>query len=176
MVRRLFHREKIRSPILRGPISRNATTSAVCEHTAKPVKAVNLEFGSLCKSDFLDYKNGLGLLLPKLAKHEVEELRSVIHQHYVKRFKRSRIPKYGNLNKGFTEQELNLFFRSIDSEKYRLLFSFQAQLGLRIGEAVSVNIKDINFDTRERTVKTEKAQVIDTCLIPVPLFQQTMAF
>ncbi len=176
MVRRLLHTEETRSPILRGPILKNTMTKVVCEHTDKLAKAVSSEFGSLRKSDFLDYKNGLDLLLPKLAKHEVEELRSVIHQHYVKRFKRSRIPKYGNLNKGFTEQELNVFFRAIDSEKYRLLFSFQAQLGLRIGEAVSVNVKDINFDTRELTVKTEKAQVIDTCLIPVPLFQQTIAF
>ena len=167
---------KIRSSILRGPTLKNTTTKAVCEHTVKLANAVSLEFGSLCKSDFLDYKNGLDLLLPKLAKHAVEELRSVIHQHYVKRFKRSRIPKYGNLSKGFTAQKLSVFFRAIDSEKYRLLFSFQAQLGLRIGEAVSVNVKDINFDTSELTVKTGKAQVIDTCLIPIPIFQQTIAF
>ena len=52
---------------------------------------------------------------------------------------RSRIPKYGSLNKGFTEQELVRFFNVIDNEKFRLLFSYQSQLGLRIGEAVRIN-------------------------------------
>jgi integrase len=151
-------------------------TSAVFGNTARQAKKAEQEFGSKCKSDFSECKKGLDLLLPKLAKHEVEELRSLIHKHYVKRFKRNRIPKYGNLDKGFTERELGLFFRAIDSEKFRLLFSFQAQLGLRIGEAVSVNVKDVDFETRELTVKTEKAQVIDTLLIPLPLFKQTVEF
>ena len=176
MVRRYLHKVKAVSPILTGPIPAKSTTKRESDYATKQAKTVKPEFGSLCKSDFLDYKKGLDLLLPKLAKHEVEELRSVIHQHYVKRFKRSRIPKYGNLDKGFTESELMVFFRAIGSEKFRLLFSYQAQLGLRIGEAVSVNVKDINFETRELTVKTEKAQVIDTLRIPVPLFEQTLNF
>jgi integrase len=116
------------------------------------------------------------LVLPKLSKNQVETLRSIIHQHYVKRFKRSRIPKYGNLDKGFTEQEITVFFKAVDNPKFNLLFSYQAQLGLRMGEAVSVNVKEINFDTRELTLKTEKAQTLDTLLIPATLFKRTLEF
>jgi integrase len=50
------------------------------------------------------------------------------------------------------------------------------QLGLRIGEAVRVNIKDINFEIRELTSKTEKARTLDTLIIPVLLFKDTIAF
>ena len=115
-------------------------------------------------------------ILPNLAKHQIEEIRTIVHQTYVKRFKRSRIPKYGNLNKGFTEYELQKFFKAIQNEKFRLLFSYQAQLGLRIGEAIKLNIKDINFQTREFALKTEKAKVIDTLLIPSKLFNETVEF
>ena len=94
-------------------------------------------------------KAELSRILPNLAKHQIEEIKTLVHQTYVKRFKRSRIPKYGNLNKGFTEYELQKFFKAIQNEKFRLLFSYQAQLGLRIGEAIELNIKDINFQTRE---------------------------
>ncbi len=116
------------------------------------------------------------MVLPKLSKNQVETLRSIVHQHYVKRFKRSRIPKYGNLDKGFTEQEITAFFKAVDNPKFNLLFSYQAQLGLRIGEAVSVNVKEINFDTRELMLKTEKAQTLDTLLIPATLFKRTLEF
>ena len=90
----------------------------------------------------------------------------MVMQQFRKRFQRSRIPKYGSLNKGFTEPELARFFKAIDNEKFRLLFSYQAQLGLRIGEAVRININDIKFESRELVVKTEKAMTLDTLLIP----------
>ena len=89
-------------------------------------------------------------------------------QQFRKRFQRSRIPKYGSLNKGFTEQEIQKFFRAVDNPKFGLLFSYQAQLGLRIGEAVRINVKDIKFESRELVVKTEKAMTLDTLLIPAP--------
>ena len=100
----------------------------------------------------------------------------MVMQQFRKRFRRSRIPKYGSLNKGFTEQEIQRFFRAVDNPKFGLLFSYQAQLGLRIGEAVRINVKDIKFESREIVVKTEKALTLDTLLIPAPLFQATLAF
>ena len=156
MVRRLLHTEEIRSSILRGPKLKNTMTDKQFECTK--------------------LKAELSRILTNLAKHQIEEIRTLVHQTYVKRFKRSRIPKYGNLNKGFTDYELQKFFKVIDNDKFRLLFSYQAQLGLRIGEAVKLNIKDINLQTRELTLKTEKARVIDTLLIPVQLFKQTLDF
>ncbi|MGI0141837.1 MAG: hypothetical protein ACREBF_04290 [Candidatus Micrarchaeales archaeon] len=94
-----------------------------------------------------------------------------------KRFAGKRkTPKYGSLSKAFSDVQLSRFLHAVDSDKFRLLFSYQAQLGLRIGEAVRVNIGRIDFETRELTLKTEKAQVMDSLLIPVPLFKETIAF
>jgi integrase len=100
----------------------------------------------------------------------------MVMQQFRKRFQKSRIPKYGSLNKGFTEQEIQMFFRVVTNNKFRLLFSFQAQLGLRIGEAVRINVKEIKFESRELTIKTEKAGTLDVLLIPAPLFQNTLDY
>ena len=115
-------------------------------------------------------------MLPQLTFHQTKDVLSVIYRIKKKRFRGNAPPKYGSLNKGFSEQEVQAFFKVIENDKFRLLFGYQAQLGLRIGEAVKVNVKDIKFETRELTVKTEKAHVIDTMLIPVPLFRQTVEF
>ena len=126
--------------------------------------------GCSLKQDFALIKGELERTLPTLPKHHLVEVRKMVMQQFRKRFQRSRIPKYGSLNKGFTEQELVRFFKAIDNEKFRLLFLYQSQLGLRIGEAVRINIKDIKFESRELVVKTEKAMTLDTLLIPAPLF------
>ena len=41
-----------------------------------------------------------------MAKHDVEDLRSQVYSYYIKHFRRPKVPKYGNLNKGFNELEL----------------------------------------------------------------------
>ncbi len=104
--------------------------------------------------------------LPILPKHYLVEIRKQVTAQFVKRFKKSRIPKYGSLNKGFGEQEVQAFFKVIKNSKFHLLFSYQAQLGLRLGEAVRINIKDVKFESRELVVRTEKAMTLDTLLIP----------
>jgi integrase len=84
--------------------------------------------------------------------------------------------KYGSLNKGFTEEQLRAFFMAIDNEKYGLLFSYMAYLGLRIGEAVKVNVKDINQQSRELRVKSEKTRRLDLLIIPSNLHQESLSF
>ncbi len=122
-------------------------------------------------------KGEVAQILPSLGKHRIEELRRVIDAHYEKRFRgKRRVPKYGNLNKGFTDNQLEAFFRAIGNEKHRLLFSYQANLGLRVGEVVKLNLKDINMQTRELTVFTEKAKTIDTLIIPLKLFEETQTY
>ena len=122
-------------------------------------------------------KGEVAQILPSLGKHKIEELRRVIDEHYERRFRgKRRIPKYGNLNKGFTDNQIEAFFRAIGNEKHRLLFSYQANLGLRIGEVVKLNLKDINMQTRELTVFTEKAKTIDTLIIPIRLFEETQIY
>ncbi|MEM3839454.1 MAG: site-specific integrase [Candidatus Micrarchaeaceae archaeon] len=114
--------------------------------------------------------------LPTLAKHEVEDLTHTIRQFYITKFHRRRTPKYGTINKGFTEEQLQRFFRAIEDPKFRLLFSFQANLGLRIGEVIKVNVKDIDFETREIVIRTEKTRLLDSLKIPIPLFKELVEF
>ncbi len=128
------------------------------------------------KPELLELNDSLKTALPKLSKREMGNLTSEIRKYYVKKFHRRKTPKYGSLNKGFTSQELQAFFRAIDDDKFHLIFSYQAQLGLRIGEVCRLHLSGINFQTRELTLKTEKAKVIDSLIIPVPLFTDTVNF
>ena len=121
-------------------------------------------------------KQELCVSIPHLSKHQLVDIRKLTIEQFKKRYQRSRVPKYGSLNKGFTELELKQFFRVIDNDKFKLLFSYQAQMGLRIGEAVKINIQDIKFETRELKVKTEKAGTLDILLIPIQLFQETLEY
>ena len=68
-----------------------------------------------------------------------------------RRYLRNRQPKYGSMNKGFTEEELEVFFKFIDEPKFRLLFTYQAVLGLRIGEAVRIHLRDLSRSVLHNT-------------------------
>lgn len=114
-------------------------------------------FGSIMETDPEKLKKHIQEVLPQLSFHEIKDVLSVIYRIKKKRFRGNAPPKYGSLNKGFTEQEVQTFFRVINNPKLRLLFSYQAQLGLRVGEAVRLNIMDIDFQTRELTIKSEKS-------------------
>ena len=114
--------------------------------------------------------------IPYLPKHQLVEIRKLVTSQFVKRFKKNRIPKYGSINKGFTELELKRFFSVIDTPKFHLLFAYQAHVGLRVGEALRINIRDIKFETRELAIRTEKAGTLDILLIPLPLFKETLDY
>jgi len=138
------------------------------------VKSFACEYGT--KTAYKALKTELEANLPYLPKHRLVEIRKMVIAQFAKRFKKSRIPKYGSLNKGFTEREIQLFFKHVDSPKFHLLFSYQANLGLRLGEVIKLNVKDIKFESRELVVKTEKAMTLDALLIPAPLFNDTLEF
>lgn len=53
------------------------------------------------------------------------------------------------------------FFSVIDNRKHRLCFEIQAYLGLRIGEAVKVNLADIDFRNKQMRVYAPKTDSID---------------
>ena len=127
-------------------------------------------------SGFSSFKKELKVNIERLPKHRLDEIRALVTAEFNRRFKKNRIPKYGSINKGFNEPQVQAFFRVIKDPKFHLLFSYQAYLGLRIGEAVRLNMRDINFDTRELVIKTEKSHVLDTLLIPLPLFNETVAY
>ena len=128
------------------------------------------------KSELVNPTEYIKQILPKLSKARIEELTTVVRKHYMGRFKKHRNPKYGTLNKGFTEQQLIVFLRAIEEPKFKLLFEFQANLGLRIGEAVKVNMHDIDFETRELKIHTEKAKTLDALIIPINLFQELIGY
>ncbi len=115
----------------------------------------------------------------QMPKWQIDEIRAVITKNYKKRFEHSRVPKYGTINKGFTELELQHFLRNAPNEKFRLLFKYQAFLGLRVGEVCKLHLGNIDFgnlDKRELVLKTEKAQKTDALRIPQELFIETIEF
>ncbi len=99
-----------------------------------------------------------------------------MHRVYKRRFKAPKEPKYGSINKAFTETELQLFLRTVRSEKFRLLFKYQAYLGLRVGEVCQLHLGNIDFDKRELTIRSEKSRKMDSLLIPAELFKETVEY
>ena len=67
--------------------------------------------------DFQDFLKQLEYYSQTASKWKLESARSVMVKAYAQRFKRRKEPRYGSINKGFTEPELQRFFRSIASEK-----------------------------------------------------------
>ncbi len=147
-----------------------------CDYGEEPQASKALACGYGTKTTYKALKAELEQQLPYLPKHYLVDIRKMVISQFKKRFDRSRIPKYGSLNKGFTERELQLFFKHVTNPKFHLLFSYQANLGLRLGEVIKVNVRDIKFESRELVVKTEKAMTLDTLLIPAPLFKETLDF
>ena len=114
-----------------------------------------------------------GRFLPKQRLVRAIELLSDARK---RRFLRRRLPKYGSMNKGFTGEELVRFLNAVEEPKIALLFTYQAVLGLRIGEAVKLNVKDINLKTRELRIDNSKGDRTDYMPIPPQLFEQTLKF
>ena len=108
--------------------------------------------------------------------HQLKEVKGAVNHIFSKKYRGSGSPKYGSINKGFTELELQRFLRSIKSEKFALLFKYQAYMGLRIGEVCKLHISNIDFDKRELTLKSEKSGKMDALLIPSDLFKETVEF
>jgi len=116
-------------------------------------------------------------VLPSLSKWRLEEVSKIVHQVYISRYKRRSKPKYGSISKCPTQQQLEAFMRAVNTPKFRLLFGgIMAQLGLRIGEAVRVNIANLDLENRTLTLRSEKSHRLDTVLIPLPLFRETIEF
>jgi len=111
-----------------------------------------------------------------LSKGNLVRAITILSESRKSRFLRRRNPKYGSMNKGFTDEELERFFSVVDNPKAHLLFSFQAVMGLRIGEAVRISIKDINLRTRELRIFTEKSGKTDYLIIPVSLFDRVLQY
>jgi integrase len=101
------------------------------------------------------------------SQQKLEDMKAVLHKIYARRFKgRCRTPKYGSINKGFMEMELRQFLLAVKHGKFRLLFKYQAHLGLRIGEACALHISSLDFEKREVTLeKFKHHKIIRVALI-----------
>ncbi|MCX6803720.1 MAG: site-specific integrase [Candidatus Diapherotrites archaeon] len=101
--------------------------------------------------------------LKALSWHQLQELNSEIVNIMQTKYRKRRTTKYGNMNKGFTEEEATKFFKMFaDREKKEFLaFKMQALLGLRIGEAVEVKVSDISFDNKSILIHSEKTAKAD---------------
>ncbi|MFH1222577.1 MAG: site-specific integrase [Candidatus Micrarchaeota archaeon] len=115
----------------------------------------------------------LGSYLPK---PRLTTAITVLSNARKRRFLRRRQPKYGSMNKGFTDEELVKFMNAVEDSRAVLLFTYQAVLGLRIGEVVRLHIKDINLKTKELRIGNEKCDRTDYLPIPPQLFDQTLNF
>jgi integrase len=122
------------------------------------------------------YSKQLEKLANELPEWKLKKLGSIIHTACIRRFRKPREPKYGSISKGFTELELQHFLRNVRSEKFGLLFKYQAYMGLRVGEVCRLHISNIDFDKRELTIKSEKSNKMDALRIPAELFAETAAY
>ena len=140
---------------------------------SKKPSSENVDSNSLRFRTQLESLENIAYSLPQA---KLEELKAVLHKVYKKRFKTSAEPKYGSISKAFTEAELQHFLRCIKNKKFVLLFKYQAYLGLRVGEVSQLHISNINFDKRELTLKSEKSGRLDSLLIPLDLFKETIEY
>ncbi len=126
--------------------------------------------------DFQDFLKQTTELSNTISKNKLEQLRTIVTRAHEKRFKRRREPRYGSINKGFTELELQRFLRNVHNDKFGLLFKYQAYLGLRVGEVCKLHTSNIDFDKRELTINSEKSRQTDSLIIPIELFKETVEF
>ncbi len=95
---------------------------------AKEKELSQTRFGSITETEPEKLKKHIKEVLPQLSLHEIKDVLSVIYNIKKKRFRGNAPPKYRSLNKGFSEQEVQAFFKVIENDKFRLLFGYQAQL------------------------------------------------
>jgi len=126
--------------------------------------------------DFRDFLNQVKYFSKSASKPQLEQIRAIIAKSHAHRFKRRKEPRYGTINKGFTELELQSFLRSVKNEKFALLFKYQAYMGLRVGEVCKLHISNIDFDKRELTINSEKSTKLDSLIIPLDLFRDTIQY
>jgi len=164
------------------PVSRRCTVlgdrfPVCCEAQLDwQAQASQKEISKQLTRNWPEVKQHLDFLGTNLTKWNLVKAIKILSEARKRRFLRRRTPKYGSMNKGFSEAELEKFFSVMDDPKAHLLFSFQAIIGLRIGEAVKVGIKDINLKTRELRIFTEKSGKTDYLLIPIRFFDAVLQY
>ena len=99
--------------------------------------------------------------LQDLSQDRLKLLLTSVSETRKRKYKRRNEKKYGSLNKGFTEEELNKLFKFCYNPKAYLCFFLMANLGLRVGEVVRIKLSDISFSKNKIRIETEKSNTID---------------
>lgn len=73
------------------------------------------------------------------------------------------------INRNFTEDTLKRFFSVIKNPRHKLCFQLQAYLGLRISEAVKVNLEDVNLEAGFLRVHSAKTGRTDQLPLRGPI-------
>lgn len=106
----------------------------------------------------IKYSDITNEFLFSLTENKLKKLIKKTSQTRKKKYKRNKNTKYGNLCRAMKLEDLNKFFSAIKPEEYRfkVLFLIQCFLGLRIGEAVKIQLNDLNFQEKWIKIHTEK--------------------
>ena len=96
-----------------------------------------------------------------LSQDKIKELIKRLSLIRKRKYTRCKERRYGNLNKGFTEGELQQFFKCCKNIRAYISFKIMALLGLRISECVNIKILDLDFQKNKIRINTEKAGTID---------------
>jgi integrase len=92
----------------------------------------------------LDSKGNF-ISLEDLSQDRLKKLVTAVSETRKNKYERRRGKKYGGLNKGFTDEELERFFKFCSNPKAFLAFFLMANLGLRVGEVVKIKLSDLDF-------------------------------
>ena len=84
--------------------------------------------------------------LKDLKLYEFKQLSKIINRLRDKKYIRKN--KTICRKKGFCESKFEQFIKNVENEKIKLLFIYMFKLGLRVGEAVKININDININLK----------------------------
>ncbi len=94
-----------------------------------------------------------------LTREDLKRITKAVRTVKEKKYLRRRVPKYRLPGaKAMKLEDVDKFFSTFLPEEWRIkaLFLVQAFLGLRIGEVVQLNIKDIDFQAKQIRIRTEK--------------------
>ncbi|MDP2908887.1 MAG: tyrosine-type recombinase/integrase, partial [Nanoarchaeota archaeon] len=106
---------------------------------------------------------GKEIKLNELSEHKLKRLITKLSDIRKKKYIRRKDTKYGNINKGFTDNEIKRFFdvSRTHNEKCFVSFFLMGNLGLRIGEVVKIKLDDIDLVKNKIRISTEKSHTGD---------------
>lgn len=112
----------------------------------------------------------------ELSKEELTQASKLINRVKIQKYKKDHFYKNENINQTFTEEELTGFFCALPNEQFRMLFLLQLGLSLRISEAVSIKINQIDFLRQSIYINEEKTSKVIQKHIPESFFERLMNY